>query len=39
MSRNVFVTGVGMVPFTKPGAGDPYPLLGAAAIKAALAGC
>lgn len=37
MSRNVFVTGVGMVPFTKPGASDPYPLLGAAAIKAALA--
>ena len=37
MSRKVFVTGVGMVPFTKPGASEPYPLLGAAAIKAALA--
>lgn len=37
MSRKVHVAGVGMVPFTKPGASDPYPLLGAAAIKAALA--
>lgn len=37
MSRTVHVAGVGMVPFTKPGASDPYPLLGAAAIKAALA--
>lgn len=37
MSRKVFVTGVGMVPFTKPGASDPYPLLGAVAIKTALA--
>jgi len=37
MSRKVHVAGVGMVPFTKPGASDPYPLLGASAIKAALA--
>lgn len=37
MSQKVHVTGVGMVPFTKPGASEPYPLLGAAAIKAALA--
>lgn len=37
MSRKVHVAGVGMVPFTKPGASEPYPLLGAAAIKAALA--
>ncbi len=37
MSRKVHVTGVGMVPFSKPGASDPYPLLGAGAIKAALA--
>lgn len=24
MSRDVFVAGVGMIPFTKPGANDPY---------------
>jgi len=36
MTRKVFVAGVGMVPFTKPGAGDPYPLLGARAARAAL---
>jgi acetyl-CoA acetyltransferase len=37
MSLKVHVAGVGMVPFTKPGVSEPYPLLGAAAIKAALA--
>ena len=37
MSRKVHVAGVGMVPFSKPGASEPYPLLGAGAIKAALA--
>src|SRR3989344_5423233 len=29
MSRKVHVAGVGMLPFAKPGASDPYPLLGA----------
>ncbi|OGA58555.1 MAG: lipid-transfer protein [Burkholderiales bacterium RIFCSPHIGHO2_01_FULL_64_960] len=37
MSRKVHVAGVGMLPFAKPGASDPYPLLGARAAKAALA--
>ena len=37
MSRAVHVAGVGMIPFAKPGASDPYPLLGARAAKAALA--
>jgi acetyl-CoA acetyltransferase len=37
MSRNVHVAGVGMLPFAKPGASDPYPLLGARAAKAAMA--
>lgn len=37
MSRDVFVTGVGMIPFTKPGASDPYYLMGARATRAALA--
>ena len=37
MSRDVFVTGVGMIPFTKPGANEPYPLMAAKAAKAALA--
>jgi len=36
MSRKVVVAGVGMVPFSKPGASDPYPLLGARAAQAAL---
>jgi acetyl-CoA acetyltransferase len=36
MSRKVYVAGVGMLPFSKPGAGDPYPLLGARAAQAAL---
>ena len=36
MSRAVHVAGVGMLPFAKPGASDPYPLLGAKAAKAAL---
>ena len=37
MAREVRVAGVGMVPFSKPGAGEAYPLLGAAAARAALA--
>jgi acetyl-CoA acetyltransferase len=37
MSTSVFVAGVGMIPFTKPGSGEPYHLMGAAAMRAALA--
>jgi acetyl-CoA acetyltransferase len=37
MSRKVFVAGVGMVPFSKPGASEPYDAMGAAAALAALA--
>ena len=36
MSRKVYVAGVGMIPFTKPGAGDPYHVMGAKAARAAL---
>ena len=34
---NVYVTGVGMVPFAKPGQHAPYPDMAAQAVKAALA--
>lgn len=37
MSGKVCVTGVGMIPFAKPGASDPYHVMGAAAARAALA--
>lgn len=37
MSRDVFVTGVGMIPFTKPGANEPYPAMAAEATRRALA--
>ena len=37
MSRDVFVTGVGMIPFTKPGASAPYPQMAAEAARNALA--
>jgi len=37
MSRDVYVTGVGMIPFTKPGANEPYPQMAAKATRAALA--
>lgn len=37
MSRDVYVTGVGMIPFTKPGANLPYPEMAAQAVRAALA--
>ncbi|MEY1662354.1 lipid-transfer protein [Isoalcanivorax beigongshangi] len=37
MSQSVLVAGVGMIPFTKPGASDPYSVMGAQAAKAALA--
>lgn len=36
MSRTVYVAGVGMLPFAKPGASEPYPLLGGKAAQAAL---
>lgn len=35
MSRTVCVAGVGMIPFTKPGASDPYPVMGELAGRAA----
>jgi len=37
MTRNVHVVGVGMIPFTKPGANAPYPVMGAQATRLALA--
>jgi acetyl-CoA acetyltransferase len=37
MSRDVFVAGVGMIPFTKPGANEPYPQMAAQATRQALA--
>jgi acetyl-CoA acetyltransferase len=37
MSTDVIVTGVGMIPFTKPGASEPYPQMAAKATRAALA--
>ncbi|MFL6675602.1 MAG: lipid-transfer protein [Massilia sp.] len=36
MSRKVYVTGVGMIPFAKPGASAPYHEMGAQAARAAL---
>ena len=36
MNRNHCVTGVGLLPFTKPGASQPYPAMAAAAARAAL---
>ena len=36
MHANVFVAGVGMVPFAKPGASEPYTAMGARAVRAAL---
>ncbi|MFK0090730.1 lipid-transfer protein [Pseudomonas sp. NPDC090755] len=37
MSRNVYVIGVGMIPFVKPGANAPYPQMAASAVRLALA--
>jgi acetyl-CoA acetyltransferase len=37
MSRDVFVAGVGMIAFTKPGSNEPYPQMAARATRAALA--
>ena len=36
MHQSVVVAGVGMIPFTKPGASDPYPKMGATAVRLAL---
>ena len=36
MSQEVLVVGVGMTPFTKPGANEPYPVMAAKATLAAL---
>jgi acetyl-CoA acetyltransferase len=36
MGRDVFVTGIGIIPFTKPGASDPYHVMGAQVIRSAL---
>jgi acetyl-CoA acetyltransferase len=36
MSQKVVVAGVGMIAFTKPSASEPYPVMGARAVKAAL---
>jgi acetyl-CoA acetyltransferase len=36
MNQNVVVAGVGMIPFSKPGASDPYPVMGARATRLAL---
>jgi hypothetical protein len=37
MSEHALIAGVGMIPFTKPGANPPYPEMAAAAVRAALA--
>ena len=37
MSQDVYVAGVGMIPFSKPGASESYHVMGARAIRAALA--
>src|SRR5512143_1876483 len=37
MDRKAFIAGVGMVPFAKPGASEPYTIRGASAVRAALA--
>jgi sterol carrier protein 2 len=37
MSHRACIAGVGMIAFAKPGASDPYPLMGANAARAALA--
>lgn len=36
MKRKVLVAGVGMIPFTKPGASEPYHVMGTRAARAAL---
>lgn len=36
MSRDVYVAGVGMIPFTKPGSSEPYPRMASRALSLAL---
>ena len=36
MSHTVIVAGVGMIPFAKPGASEPYNVMGEKAARAAL---
>lgn len=36
MNRKVWVTGVGMIPFSKPGASEPYSVMGMRAVREAL---
>jgi acetyl-CoA acetyltransferase len=36
MSQEAFIAGVGMIPFAKPGASDPYDVMGASAARLAL---
>lgn len=36
MDRNVYVVGIGMIPFVKPGASAPYPQMAATATRLAL---
>jgi acetyl-CoA acetyltransferase len=36
MNQDVYVVGVGMVPFTKPGASEPYPQMAAKAVNITL---
>jgi hypothetical protein len=35
--NTVYVSGVGMIPFTKPGKNEPYPIMASKAVRAALA--
>ncbi|MDM0047428.1 lipid-transfer protein [Variovorax sp. J22R115] len=37
MSKKIVVAGVGMIPFKKPGASETYPVMGAQAVRIALA--
>ena len=37
MNQDVYVAGVGMIPFTKPGQNEPYPAMAAKATRQALA--
>lgn len=37
MTNKVVIAGVGMIPFKKPGQGDTYPVMGAEAVRLALA--
>ena len=36
MKKNIYVCGVGMIPFTKPGLSMSYPIMGEEACKLAL---